>query len=74
MKIFDTKKLMDKQAKQIARKVTPENKILVKLNNVLKKIVDVENDKADILRLVSLYLETGGKDIKLSTIVKRIRA
>ena len=46
----------------------------IKLNKILSKLIDVDNDKVDALRMVSMYIESSGRDIDLPKLISFLKS
>ena len=87
MKLFKTKKeekMVMENANEHWRNHIEENEINVsftsknpsfkRLNNVLTKVMEVNNEKTDAIRLLAMYLESAGRDISLARLIKYLKS
>lgn len=51
-----------------------KNNVLSKINRLLSKITETDNEKADTVRFLKLYLESNGSEINLKRLVEYINS
>lgn len=64
----------NKKAESIANKrLVKQTQQLKKIESILEKTREIDNDKVDAIRLLFLYLESEGDDIKYRNLMKFLK-